>query len=45
MQTVCQDTRAKMFLMQRLSVAIQLGNATCILSTIADDDFLSDFFV
>jgi len=45
MQTVCQDTRAKMFLMQRLSVAMQRGNAACILGTIADDDFSTEFFV
>jgi len=42
MQTVCQDTRARMFLIQRLSVAI---NAACILGTIADDDFSTEFFV
>jgi len=45
MQTVCQDTRARMFLMQRLSVAMQRGNAACILGTIADDDFSIEFFV
>jgi len=45
MQTVCQDTRARMFLMQRLSVAMQLGNAACILGTIAGDDFSTEFFV
>jgi hypothetical protein len=45
MKTVCQDTRARMFLMQRLSVAMQRGNAACILGTIADDDYTTDFFV
>jgi len=45
MQTVCQDTRARMFLMQRVSVAMQRGNAACILGTIADDDFSTEFFV
>ena len=45
MQTVSQDTRAGMFLMQRLSVAMQRGNAACILGTIADDDFSTEFFV
>jgi len=30
-QAVCRDTRVIMFLMQRLSVAIQRGNAACIL--------------
>jgi len=45
MQTMCQDTRARMFLMQCLSVAMQRGNAACILGTIADDDFSTDFFV
>ena len=34
-----------MFLMQRLSVAMQRGNAACILGTIADDDFSTEFFV
>jgi len=45
MQTVCQDPRARMFLMQRLSVAMQRGNAACILGTIADDNFSIEFFV
>jgi len=31
--------------MQRLSVAIQLGNAACILCNIADDDFSTEFGV
>jgi len=31
-----------MFLMQRLGV-LQRGNAACILGTIADDDFSTDF--
>jgi hypothetical protein len=44
MRTVTQDTRAGMFLMQRLSVAIQRGNAACILGTVADDDFYTEFF-
>jgi len=34
-----------MFLMQRLSVAMQRGNAACILGTIADDDFSTECFV
>jgi len=34
-----------MFLMQRLSEAMQRGNAACILGTIADDDFSTEFFV
>jgi len=42
MQTVCQDTIARMFLIQRLSLAMQRGNAAYILGTIADDDFLTD---
>ena len=46
MQTVGQDTRAGMSLMQQLlSVAMQRGNAACILDTIADDDFSTEFFV
>ena len=45
MRTVSQDTRASMFLMQRLSVAMQRGNAACILGTIADDDFTTEFFL
>jgi len=45
MQTVCQDTTARMFLMQRLSVAMQCGNDACILGTIANDDFSTEFFV
>jgi len=40
MQTVCQDTKARMFQMQHLSVAMQHGNGT-----IADDDFSTEFFV
>ena len=45
MRAVSQDTRAGTFLMQRLSVAMQRGNAACILGTIADDDVSTDFFV
>jgi len=45
MQTVCQDTRARMFPMQRLSVVMQRENAACILGTIADDKFLTECFV
>jgi len=44
-QTVCQDARVRMFLMHRLSVAVQCGNADCILCTIADNDFSAEFFV
>jgi len=44
MQTVCQETRARMFLMQRLSVTMHRGNAARILGTIADDDFSTEFF-
>jgi len=45
MRAVSQDTRAGMFLMQRLSVAMQRGNVACILGNIADDDFTTEFFV
>jgi len=45
MQTVCQDTRAWMFLMQHLSVVLQRWNAACILDAIADDDFSTEYFV
>jgi len=45
MQTVCQDKRARMFLIQRLSIEMQRRNAACILGTIADDDFSTAFFV
>ena len=45
MRAVSQDTRAGMFVMQRLSVAMQRGNAACILGTIADDDFSTEFLV
>ena len=47
MWTVSQDSRAGMFLMQRLSVAMQRGSAACILGSIADDDLIStaEFFV
>ena len=45
MRSVSQDTRAGTFLMQRLSVAMQRGNAACILGTIADDDVSTEFFV
>ena len=45
MRAVSQDTRAGTFLMQRLSVAMQRGNAACILGTIADDDVSTEFFV
>ena len=44
LQTVTQDTRSTMFLLQRLSVAVQRGNAACVLGTIAGDGSLSDFF-
>jgi len=45
MQTVCQETRAIMFLMQRLSVVMQRENAACIIGTIADDELkLTDCF-
>ena len=44
-RTVSQDTRAGMFLMQWLSVAMPHGNAARILGTIADDDFSTEFFV
>jgi len=44
-QTVCQDTRVIMFLMQRLSVAMQRENAACILGTIADDDFSTELCI
>jgi len=40
--TRAQDTRARMFPMQRLqrmSAAMHRGNAASILGTIADDDF------
>ena len=39
-----QDTRSTMFLLQRLSVAVQRGNAACVLGTVAEDGSLSDFF-
>jgi len=49
MQTVYQDTRARMFIMQRVRVAMQRGNAAWILAwnigPIADDDFSTEFFV
>jgi len=45
MQTVFQDTGARMFRMQPLSVAVQRGNAACILGTIVDDDFSTEFFI
>ena len=45
MRAVSQDTRAGMFLMQRLSVAMQRGNAACILGTVADDELSTEFFV
>ena len=44
LQTVTQDTRSTMFLLQRLSVAVQRGNAACVLGTIAEDGSLSHFF-
>jgi len=34
-----------MFLMQRLNLAMQRGNAACILGTIADNDFQLNVFV
>ena len=40
-----QDTRSTMFLLQRLSVAVQRGNAACVYGTIAGDGGLSDFFI
>ena len=44
MRNVTLDTRAGMFLMQRLRVAMQRGNAACVLGTVADDDFYTEFF-
>jgi len=44
MKTVCQDMRARMSLMQQLSVAMQHGiHAACILGRIAYDAYSSDF--
>ena len=34
-----------MFLLPRLSVAVQRGNAGCVLGTIAEDGSVSDFFI
>ena len=45
LKTVSQDTRAQMFLLQRLSVAMQRGNAACVLGTLADNDITAEFFV
>ena len=44
LKTVSNDTRAQMFLLQRLSVAVQRGNAACVLGTAADNDCRTDFF-
>jgi len=43
MKAVCQDTKVSMFLTQRLSVAMQCRNSACILGTIANDDFSTEF--
>jgi len=45
MQTAFQNMGARMFRMQRLSVAMQHGNAACIIGTIADDYFSTEFCV
>lgn len=45
LQIVSKDTRAKMFLLQRLSVAVQRGNAACVLGTLADNDCSAEFFI
>jgi hypothetical protein len=42
--TVTQDTRSASYLLQRLSVAVQRGNADCILGTIADNEGQMDIF-
>ena len=44
LQIATLDTRARMFLLQRLSVALQRGNAACVLGTVSekaghDDEF------
>lgn len=44
LKIVSQDSRATSFLFQRLSVAMQRGNAACVLGTVADSDSASDFF-
>lgn len=46
LQIVTQDTRARMFLLQRLSVAMQRGNAACVLGTASEKaGHEDDFFV
>jgi hypothetical protein len=44
LRTVTQDTRSASYLLQRLSVAVQRGNAACILGTIADNEGQMDNF-
>ena len=39
---ITQDSRAAIFLLQRISSAVQRGNAACVLGTVAD--FYSDSF-
>ena len=42
--TVTQERRSFEFLMQRISVAIQRGNAACILGTLPSASELDDIF-
>jgi hypothetical protein len=44
LRTVTQDTRSASYLLQRLSVAVQRGNAACILGTTADNEGQMDNF-
>ena len=43
LRVVTRDSRAAMFLLRRLSTAMQRGNAACVLVTVADNDSSSDF--
>jgi hypothetical protein len=43
-QTVIQDTRSRMFLIQRLSKVVQRGNAACVLGTLTEDVSFSGIF-
>jgi hypothetical protein len=44
LRTVTRDTRSASYLLHRLSVAVQRGNAACILGTIADNEGQMDNF-
>ena len=39
------DQRAGSFLKQRISVALQIGNAACVLGTVSDRDAFEEIYI